>query len=346
MKTRPLGRLGWPVSFIGLGGIAIQRLDDEAAAAVIRDALAAGVNFIDSARGYTDSEQKIGLGIRGIARDSFFLATKSMARTAEGLLADIEKSRSNFGVQTIDLYQLHNVKDDASLEQVLGPGGALEGAEEARRRGWIKEIGITGHVTSVLEKAIATGHFATCQFPYNIIETRVEERLLPACAEQELGIIVMKPLAGGALGPEWAEQSLRFFLDKPVSVVIPGMDSFDQVTANCRVGHEGQPLTAEETTQVRESLRSLGERFCRRCEYCMPCPHGVNIPLAFLLHGYWTRYNLQGWAQERYGAMGIKADACRECGVCETRCPYDLPIREMLKEAHANLDDPGVKQEK
>ncbi|MBM7866775.1 aldo/keto reductase [Heliobacterium gestii] len=345
MKTSALGRLGWPVSFIGLGGIAIQRLDDEAAAAVVVAALATGVNFIDSARGYTDSEAKIGKGIRGIERERFFLATKSMERTAEGLLADIAKSRANLGVDMIDLYQLHNVKDDASLDQVLALGGALEGAEEARRRGWIRAVGITGHVTSVLEKAIATGHFATCQFPYNVIETRVEERLLPACVEQDLGIIVMKPLAGGALGPDWAEQSLRFFLDKPVSVVIPGMDSLEQVVANCRVGQAGHPLTAEETAQVQEALRSLGERFCRRCEYCMPCPHGVNIPVTFLLHGYWTRYNLQDWAQERYGAMAVKADACRECRVCEARCPYDLPIREMLKEAHANLDDPGLKKE-
>ncbi|MBC9783973.1 aldo/keto reductase [Heliobacterium chlorum] len=346
MITRKLGRLGWPVSFIGFGGIAVQRLTEEEAAVVVGAALDSGVNFIDSARGYTDSEVKIGKGLKGFPRDKFYLASKTMDRTAEGFLADIAKSRANFGVETIDLYQLHNVKDEQSLAQVLGPGGAMEGAEEAIKRGWIRSVGITGHVTAVLEKAIATGRFSTCQFPFNALETRVLDRLLPACVEQDLGIIVMKPLAGGAFGPERAEKALRFFLEYPVSVVIPGMDSLVQVEENCRVGREGRLLTATEKEELQTSLQELGEQFCRRCEYCMPCPNKINIPLAFLLDGYWTRYNLQDWAVDRYMAMPVRADACIECGVCESRCPYDLPIREMLKKAHEHMEDPGLLQDK
>lgn len=342
MKINLLGSLRWPVSFIGFGGIPIQRCSESEAITVLRAALDTGVNFIDSARGYTDSETKIGLAIKGYPRDKYYLASKTMDRTAEGFLADIAKSRANFGVETIDLYQFHNVKDEASLAKILAPGGAMEGAEKALKRGWIRAIGITGHVLPVLEKALATGRFSTCQFPFNAVENQALERLLPACREQNVGVIVMKPLAGGALGPRWAEKALRFFVDFPVSVIIPGMDSEAQVKMNCRIAREAKPLTADEKMELFQACQELGQQFCRRCEYCLPCPQKINIPVVFLLDGYWSRYHLQDWAIERYKTMQVGAGACVECGQCEQRCPYNLPIREMLKEARVHLGDSGA----
>ncbi|MDD2421369.1 MAG: aldo/keto reductase [Heliobacteriaceae bacterium] len=341
MITRRLGKLGWPVSVIGFGGIPVQRCDETEAIRVIQAAFRAGVNFFDSARGYTDSEKKIGAALKEYPREQFILASKSMARTAEGMLAEIAKSRADFGVATIDLYQFHNVRLPEELARILAPGGALEGAREAQKRGWVRALGITGHVTDLLEKAVVTGYFATCQFPLNVVENRAIERLLPACREQNMGTIVMKPLAGGAFGPQWAEKALRYLLAFPVSVIIPGMDSVDQVAANCRLGEEAKPLDPAEEQELLAFAQTLGQQFCRRCEYCLPCPEGINIPLIFLLDGYWSRYNLEEWAVDRYKNVAVKAEACVQCGRCEERCPYDLPIREMITRAGRHLQGPA-----
>lgn len=341
MEYRVLGRTGLKVSVIGFGGIPIQRVTAAEAEAVVNRALDRGINFFDTARAYTDSEEKLGRVLRR-RRSEVVIATKSMARTREAMWADIEKSLEALGVDCIDLYQLHNVKDEEAMHLVFGPDGALAALKEARERGLIRHVGMTSHIGSFLVEALKTGEIETVQFPFNAVETAGAEELFAAAARAGAGVIIMKPLAGGALNR--ADLALRFVLEHPVSTVIPGMDDVQQVEENARVGSEMRPLSPSERKLLEEEAAQLGAGFCRRCEYCQPCPQGIEIPTVFLLDGYYTRYGLQTWARERYRALKSKSEDCLDCGECESKCPYSLPIRRMLRDAGARLGRPAPRE--
>ncbi|MTI79349.1 MAG: 4Fe-4S dicluster domain-containing protein [Firmicutes bacterium] len=333
MQYRELGKTGLKVSVVGFGGLPIQRVTFEEGSRVVNKALDLGINFFDTARGYTDSEEKLGQALQK-RRSEAIIATKSMARTKEDMAADIKLSLQTLGIDYIDLYQLHNVKDKNALEQVFGPGGAVEALLEARQKGLIKHIGITGHIQEILKEALKYDVLESVQFPFNAVEVDDGEELLKLAESKNVGIIIMKPLAGGALTN--ADLALRFILSYPVSSIIPGMDSEEQVEANANVV-EKQPLTKEEENTLAKEKGKLGTTFCRRCEYCQPCPQNINIPTVFLLDGYFTRYNLKHWANERYKTLPVAVEECIDCGECEEKCPYDLPIREMLKEVGSRL---------
>lgn len=335
MEKRILGRTNLEVSVIGFGGIPIQRVDQSMAIELINKAYEYGINFIDTARGYNQSEGLIGQALEIIGREKFYLATKSMKRDYAGILEELEISLNQLKTTYIDLFQFHNVRTFEELDFILSHNGALKGIKEAREKGLVKEIGITSHSPEILFKAIDTGEFSTIQCPYNPVELQAEE-LFEKAKKMNIGVIVMKPLAGGAIGN--GELALRFIVNNPnISVVIPGMDSLEQVSVNASVGINRRELTKEEEDILFEEAKSLGSEFCRRCGYCLPCPQGIDIPTQFLMEGYFTRYNLQDWAKTRYDAMEKRAVHCVECGVCETKCPYNLPIRKMLKNVVAKL---------
>ena len=329
MEYRELGKTGLRISRVGLGGIPIQRIDAAGTGELVRGLMDAGVNYVDTARGYTVSEEYLGEALEGV-RDRWVVATKSMARTREEMALDIEISLKNLRTGYIDLYQVHN-PTVAQLEQVAAPGGALEALQEARAAGKIGHIGVTAHSTAVFELALRMDWVETIMFPYNIVETQ-GEALMRAAAAQGVGFIAMKPLAGGAI--EDAALAMRFLAAQPeVDVIIPGMADPREAEVNLTAAADTAPLTAEEQAAMERIRRQLGTRFCRRCNYCAPCTAGISIPAVFLMQGYLTRYGLGDWARARYAAMPVKASACVECGVCETRCPYELPIRQMLKQA-------------
>ncbi len=329
MEKRVLGKTGLNVSAIGFGGIPLQRIDKDSAIKVIEELNNQGINFIDTARGYTVSEELIGYGLEKVGREKFILATKSMVRDYEGMKNDIDISLKNLRTECIDLYQLHNVRTEEDYNKVVGEGGALKALEEAKNQGKIKHIGITSHDLNILEKGVESGCFETIQFPYNPVERQAEE-LFKRANNIGIGVIVMKPLAGGAITN--AELSLRFILENAnVSVAIPGMDSIEQIRENARVGNSYRKLNDVERDVIMTEAKKLGTEFCRRCGYCAPCPQDIDIPTQFLMEGYYSRYNLKDWSKERYSTFTSKASDCIECGECETRCPYDLPIRKMLK---------------
>ncbi|OPX83869.1 MAG: General stress protein 69 [Pelotomaculum sp. PtaB.Bin104] len=334
MLYRTLGRTKIKVSIVGFGGIPIQRISVEEAGLIVNRALDLGINFFDTARGYTDSEAKLGAALK-TRRKEAVIATKSMARTREAMTADIQRSLAALRTNYIDIYQLHNVKDQATLEQILGEDGALAALKEAKQDGLIGHIGVTGHIKNFLLEAIKIEEVETVQFPFNAAETTGVNELLLGAVQADTGIIIMKPLAGGSL--KNADIALRYILDNPVSAVIPGMDSLQQVEENASAGADPRPLTPHENSKLEEEVKKIGAVFCRRCEYCLPCRQGIDISSIFLFDGYYTRYNLKKWASERYRGLQTKADACKECGECEEQCPYGLPIRQMLKDAAARM---------
>ncbi len=335
MEYRLLGKTGLKISRLGFGGIPIQRVDAETTTKLMDKLISMGVNYIDTARGYTVSEEFIGKAISG-KRDKFILATKSMARTKEAMEKEIETSLKNLGTDFIDLYQVHNASVN-DLDTVTAPGGALEALFEARSAGKIGHIGVTAHSIEAFEKAIGFEWVETVMFPYNLVETH-GEGLIEECKKRNIGFIAMKPLAGGAL--EDATLAIRFILNNDaVSVVIPGMYAEKEIDQNVAASENLSPLTDAENREIERIRTELGNEFCRRCNYCQPCTVGINISGVFLFEGYLKRYGLGEWAKGRYAALPKKAKDCVGCGVCEERCPYNLPIREMLKRASKVMDE-------
>lgn len=335
MENTTLGKTGLKISRLGFGGIPIQKVDAATTKTLIRAMMEKGINYIDTARGYTVSEEFLGEALEGV-RDKFVLATKSMARTKEAMAKDIDISLKNLRTDYIDIYQVHN-PTPADLEKVIAPGGALEALFEARDAGKIGHIGLTGHTTAIFEKALEMDWVETFMFPYNIVETQGEE-LMRKCTDKNIGFIVMKPLAGGAIDDP--NLALRFICSNPdVSVVIPGMYDTKEIDMNITAVENTSPLTEEELKKMEDIRQQLGTNFCRRCNYCQPCSAGIGISGLFILEGYYDRYGLQDWAKARYDATPIKASACIDCGACEPRCPYNLPIRNMLKRITAKFEN-------
>ena len=327
MEYTILGKTNLKVSRVGFGGIPIQKVDKDGAQKLMKAVVDSGINFIDTARAYTVSEELIGNAIEGM-RDKFVIATKSMARTADAMRADIETSLKNLKTDYIDIYQIHNVTME-QLAVVCGEGGALEALNEAKAQGKIGHIGLTAHSLEVFEYATSLDFVETLMFTYNIVETQGEE-IIRKCHEQNIGFICMKPLAGGAL--ENAKLAMRFIAaNDDVTVIIPGMCNEEEVEMNVSATCDKTPLNADELAEIEKIRQELGTNFCRRCNYCQPCAAGINISGVFLFGGYLERYGLEDWARARYATLPNKASACIGCGACEKRCPYNLPIREMLK---------------
>jgi len=329
MEYITLGKTGLEIARLGFGGIPIQKIDAEGTRKLALSMKEKGINFIDTARGYTVSEEYLGYALEGI-RDSFVIATKSMSRDKESMARDIDISLKNLRTDYIDLYQVHNATPE-QLKAVCAPGGALEALQEAKAAGKIGHIGLTAHSLETFKLALEMDWVESFMFPYNIVETQAES-LIRQCKAQNIGFICMKPLAGGAI--EDATLALRFICENDgVSVVIPGMAEEKEIVQNLAAVSDTAPLSYEEKAAINEVRSSLGTNFCRRCNYCQPCAAGINISGVLLFEGYLSRYGLGDWAKSRYATLPVKASACIGCGACEDRCPYNLPIRKLLKSA-------------
>lgn len=328
MNYTVLGRTGLRAAVVSFGGIPIQRADAANTKAVVDALEEHGINYIDTARGYTVSEEYLGAALEG-RRDQFILATKSMSRDRAGMERDIGISLRNLRTGYIDLYQIHNLPEK-DIGQVFSPGGAYEALAEAKAAGKIGHIGVTCHSADALRVLVEryAEQLETVMFPFNIVESQGVETLRLA-REKGMGTIAMKPLAGGNL-ENWA-LALRYIAAAGVcDISIPGMGSPEEVDRNAAVDLSA-PLTAEERSECEAIRRELGTQFCRRCGYCAPCTVGIDIPSNFLMANYTRKYGLADWARSRYEAMAHHAGECVKCGACEKRCPYDLPIRQMLE---------------
>jgi len=325
-----LGQTGLRICRVGFGGIPIQRLAPADSDTVISAAVDGGINFFDTSRIYTDSESKLGR-VLPAHRDQVIIASKTYSRDGAGARKDLETSLRELRTQRVDIYQLHNIGSESELDRVLAPGGALEALDQARQQGLVRYIGITGHKPWIVLKALEAYPFATVQVPVNIIEQSSLDALIPAACERGIGVIAMKPVAGGALRE--VGLNLRFILTSGVDVAIPGMDSPEQVTQNLKSLEGLSPLNPEEMARLEAERECLGDHFCRRCEYCMPCPEGLNIPFLHLVEGYYFRYDLKEWAWERLQSMEKSYADCTACGQCVSRCPYELDMPNLFRDA-------------
>lgn len=332
MEKRILGKTGLEIVCVGFGGIPIQRVNQEMVNEIVDELERVGVNFIDTARGYTVSEGFLGNALRG-RRNNFILATKSMAKDYAAMKEEVETSLCNLQTDYIDLYQLHLVKDMNDYEHVMGENGAYRALVEAKEAGKIGHIGITAHSADFMMEIIADMPFETLQFPYNLVESQAEELFKKAKA-RNIGVICMKPIAGGAI--KNGALSIKYILQNEcVCAVIPGMEKPEEVIKNTAVANGKYEFTDEEKQEADAIIEELHGNFCRRCGYCMPCEAGINIPAMFIAEGYYTRYKMVGYAETYYSKQPVKAGACIKCGKCLSRCPYNLPIIDKMEQVAA-----------
>ncbi len=332
MQEIRLGRTNIQVRRLGFGGIPVQTVSREQAVETVRYAYERGINFFDTAQAYTSSESIIGEALQDV-RKEIYIATKSGGKDVETVKRHLAASLEALGTDYIDLYQLHNVVGDETLAKLMAPGGVLEYVKDQQRQGVIRHIGITNHRLDTAIKAVKTNEFATVQFPFNYIENDAAKELFPLARQMNVGIIVMKPIAGGAM--THPDASIKWILDQVTDVVIPGMESKELVDKNIAAAEGGQP-TQEELASLQQLADELGPVFCRRCAYCLPCPQG--IPVNFLASAE-LFFNRSGWHKLNDGHVDSfkKGLDCAGCKLCEERCPYDLPLSQIVPEKSARM---------
>jgi len=373
MIYRDFGKTGLKISTLGFGAMRLPTLelngktvfDHEESIKIIHQAFERGVNYIDTAPYYCDKESEIivGKALKGW-RDKVSLSTKNPIESSSGddWNKRLESSLKKLDVDCIDFYHMWGINWDSFVNSINVKDGPMEAALKAKEQGLIKHISFSFHDKAEnLVKLIDTDLFETVLCQYNLMDRSNEEGIAHA-KKKGLGVIVMGPIGGGRLGapsptiegllPGKAASSpqiaLRFVLSNPmIDCALSGMGSARMVSENCDVAGNGQPLSEKEIESINLSMaenKKLEGLYCTGCNYCMPCPAGVNIPLNFQLMNYHRVYKITGYAREQYAMIGKfdwmkgkPASDCIECGECEAKCPQKLEIRKQLKETAAVL---------
>ena len=359
MKKRRLGRTNLNVSVIGFGGEWVIPSSVEYACKMYKRALDLGITYFDTARIYGNVEEKLGMALEDV-REKVVIATKTHHLfDPDAARVGLKQSLRNLRTDRVDIVILQHIDNERHLEQLLGENSALSVLKEARSRGKVDFIGLSGHKPYVLAKAIRTGEFDMILVPFNIITREATEELLPLAKKLDIGVATMKAFGGpdqrfvqcelAKIVPEKAEfnrilgegytrtrRCLRYVLAHDVHTVVGGFSRIEQVESAAKVGAKLTDLTKKEKAELK-----FGELpsspFCRDCGSCSRCPEGLKIPLILVLDKYFTYYGITDWSREVYERLAVKVDSCSKCAKCEIKCPYKLPIIEMLNRAHERL---------
>lgn len=331
MKYVKLGKTELMVSECGFGCIPIIRLPKEDTVKVLRHAFEKGITYFDTANAYRDSEEKIGMAFTGM-RDKVVIATKSLMRSAEGITGHLENSLRMLQTDYIDLYQLHQIAQEKDWLEATGPNGALEAVMKAKSTGKVRHIGVTSHSLPMAVKLVQSGLFDTIQFPFNLIEEGAKEELIGAAQSKGMAFICMKPFGGGVI--DNAEVAFKYLRDHAGVIPIPGFESCEQIDEVLSYYAQPNMITEHDRNIMNNYRKELGKRFCRRCEYCQPCPNGVMITPAM---GYpIVASRMSPAVAVEFCKKSIESVLlCTACGTCLGHCPYELPITEILKSNYA-----------
>jgi predicted aldo/keto reductase-like oxidoreductase len=317
------------VSKIAFGGIPIMRLTKTDAAHLVRESINMGINFIDTAHGYTDSEEKIGDAIKGIKRENIVIASKSPADDKPAFLEHLDLSLKRLGTDYIDIYQFHGISSESKRNAVFSPNGAMEGMEEAVKAGKIRFPAFSSHNIPIAVELMKTGKFAAVQLPFNYIDDAAADEAIPLAAKLDMGFIAMKPMGGGLLDD--AGLSFRYLLSYDSIVPDPGIEKIEEIREIVSIVEKNETFTAEDKVRIENQRKEFGPSWCHRCDYCQPCPQGIQISLALCVKSMFKRMT-HDRARSFVGPAIEKARTCLECRECTSRCPYHLDIPSLLKE--------------
>ncbi len=325
MEKIRLGRTGLLVSRSGFGAIPIQRIGLAEAAALLRKAFRAGINFYDTARAYTDSEAKIGAALSDVRKD-IVIATKTQASTRAEILKHLETSLTNLKTDYIDIYQLHN---PPTLPDPDDPQGAYRTLLDAKAQGLIRHIGITNHRLDVALQAVASGLFETMQFPLSSLSSAADLKLVDACRQHDVGLIAMKGLSGGLI--THAASTFAFLRQFDNVVPIWGIQRESELDEFLALEENPPALDEAMWESIERDRAELAGDFCRGCGYCLPCPAGIPIPMASRISFFLKRSTHQHYFEDDWKEQMLRIEQCLDCGHCRQHCPYELDPPQMLK---------------
>lgn len=331
MQTVTLGRTGITVNKNGFGALPIQRVSADYAGTLLKKAYNAGVRFFDTARAYSDSEEKLGLALADV-RDDIYIATKTPSTTVEGFWSDLETSLKLLKTDHIDIFQFHN----PPFCPKPGDGtGLYEAMLEARAQGKIKFIGITNHRLNVAEEAVRSGLYDTLQFPFCYLANENDINLVKLCKENNVGFIAMKGLSGGLITNSAAAYAWQAEFDNTLPIWgVQKESELDEFLSYI----DNPPSMDDPEIQavIDRDRKELIGNFCRSCGYCMPCPAGITINQCARMSQLIRRSPSAGWLTPEAQAMMMKIEDCIHCNRCKAKCPYGLDTPTLLAQ---NLED-------
>ena len=345
MHLRSLGSTGLKVAPVSFGGITVSSLSDSETRKLVEWAIDRGVKYFDCAHSYADTNLKLGKVLPEF-RDKIHLGVKILDRGQEEAFQRFTSSLRDLNVDSSDIGWLHAVDLDETLDQVLGEGGAVHALQRAKEEGLTRFIGITSHRPDLVAEALKRFPFDVVMVPTNYLyrfSFGAEAALLPICHAKGVGFVAIKPRAYGWISD--MKTAYRYLISVGVSTIIPhGVP--DEVRRAVQTMDELEEMSRQEIDELLSTANEL-ERVCRQCGYCLPCPEEIDIPLILRLGDIWhgphrvesfsENYPIQKWARETYRSLRVKGDACTNCGICEDRCPYSLPISGLIREAHRKL---------
>lgn len=325
MQMVTLGSTGIQVVQNGFGALPIQRDSKEVAVKIVRRAYEGGMRFFDTARAYSDSEEKVGEALNDV-RDNLYIATKTMAQTPEEFWKQLETSLQLLKTDYIDIYQFH------CANQVYAPGdgtGMYESMLEAKAQGKIRHIGITAHKIQIAFDAVESGLYETLQYPFSYLAAEREKELVAKCKEKNVGFIAMKGLAGGLINK--SEAAMAFMTQYDNVLPIWGIQRETELEEWLSYMDNTPSMTGEIKEYIEREQKELSGEFCRGCGYCMPCPKGIMINQCARMSLMLRRAPSASWLSENMQAEMKKIETCINCRKCVSKCPYSLNTPELLK---------------
>ncbi len=334
MRKNRIGKTDMEVTHLSFGGIKLHGNMPDKAENIVSKALDLGINYIDTARCYGDSEILIGAVMKN-RRSECYLSSKSIRRSKEETAEDIDISLKNLNTDMIDIYFCHDISREQHYEKVMSDSGSLSAIKTAQKAGKIRYIGISTHRADIATKAINSGEFDAIMLSINLFDQEFIKDVIPIARKAEMGIIGMKPLAGGAFS--FPQIALKYSLAQDVDAQLVGISSIAELDEDFQIADKFVPPSEDEMKKLMDEAKELGKDFCRQCGYCLPCTVDIDIPKVFLYERYAKRFWLDDYAKEQYALLVVKGDECIECGKCEEKCPYELPIMEKIASAHKLL---------
>lgn len=325
METVKLGRTGIVVNRNGFGALPVQRVNKDEAKVILRKAYQNGINFFDSARAYSDSEEKIGLALSDVRKD-IYIATKTMATTVEKFWEDLNTSLELLKTDYIDIYQFHN----PDFCPKPGDGtGLYEAMLEAKKQGKIRFIGLTNHRLHIAREAVESNLYDTLQFPFSYLASKKEEELVNLCKEKDIGFICMKALSGGLITR--SDVAYAYLATFPNTLPIWGIQKESELDEFISYNDNPPALNDEIKQVIDHDRQELAGEFCRGCGYCMPCPMGIEINQCARMSLMLRRSPSANWLSKHWQEEMKKIETCINCGACKSKCPYELNTPELLK---------------
>lgn len=321
-----LGKTDLTVNKNGFGALPIQRADYKDSEKIIRKAYDNGIDFYDTARFYTDSEEKLGIALNDV-RENVIIASKTGNETVEEFWKDLEKSLKELQTDYIDLYQFHNLP---FCPKPKDGTGLYEAMLEAKEEGKIRHIGITSHKYTIASEALKSGCYETLQFPFSYLTGDKELELVKRCEQLDIGFIAMKAMGGGLIKNSKAAYSFMMNFDNVLPIW--GIQKEEELDEFLSYQEKRPQLTEELKLAIEEDKKELGDDFCRGCGYCMPCPEEIEINTCVRMSLWIRRFPTEPCLTPEYQKKMEQTTNCSECLQCIDRCPYELDIPTLLKE--------------